>query len=283
MGRVLSNDNRYIVRWFKCETKDKLVNDYKSLYELIFEISNASNIKHSQRVDAINSKIFNTNWRLVFILDNVKEYSTIADILVNLPKDKVKIIITTRNALSIPDAIGSFETRSVELFGEDEIKNYLNKNLKKINDGFIQKVNELINFQKKNDQILPLELRLIVYNVNREFSGSLDKLIESVKKFSIYPRAPEQAEIERYKTIQECLFENLIENSKDAFRLLSICGYLDPDYINYTILNDILVQNPDFIGDDLMDSIENIEKYGLIENDSKTETCLFHIRDQAPI
>lgn len=323
----------------------------------MFAIADASFIEQTKRVENINSKIKESDSQFVFILDNLEEYQTVEVILANLPLNKVKIIITSRNKIIIPEQIGSFESLSVGMFDSEEIKEYLQENLdtkiekdiekiriliekrsvgvfgpgkmedyleehfKEANEKDMKRIKKLTdkriievhdtdeiskylkdNFKEANKQvmekisqllgkfsnkILPLELRLIVYNVNELFADDIDELLKSINDTSSYPTLPDRLEeteeldeTERkpYRSIQECLFEKLRAKNIAAFSLLLIFAYLDPDYISYEILKYILKLNPNYPKDQngLSKSIKNIEQYGLIEHNKKENTIRLH-------
>lgn len=186
IGKIF-HEEKHIVRLLSSETKEKLQNDYNQLYREIFKLKdyNFNNKNFEEVVQDVKNEISFSDSKLLFIFDNVEEFEHLKEVIESLPDEKVKFLITTRNAdlLSMGNQLRvKTDTQTVDLFNKQETKSYLEVNLDKREDLDEDFIDELIDIKLENNQILPLDLYLTVSYINNSDIDEIDQLLEDIKK-----------------------------------------------------------------------------------------------------
>ena len=260
LGHLYQSKNEVVVRWFNCEKLDTFEEEFKRFAKLLLKTEFIGD-DLSLVIQKVNIKMKSHKKKFLFIFDNVEQYKEInkkkglypQNVLLNMPKNKYLVIITSR----ISSLTNEFETVTIKPFKMIDAKNYLMKNSKEnITDLELQNLFKFfnINNSKENDEILPIKLFLVVKNINGCLN--LNKLLQN-------------KEIVEQKSLEEYLFEGLNKESEDAVNLLKFCAYLDPEMISFNIIENITGKND-------LEILKILEKYGLIRINKKKEGIEIH-------
>ncbi len=263
LGHLYQSKNKVVVRWFNCEKLETFEEEFKRFAKLLLKTEFIGD-DLSLVIQKVIIKMKSHKKKFLFIFDNVEQYKEInhnngnkalypRSVLLNMPKDKYLVIITSR----ISSLSDEFETVTIKPFNMIDAKNYLIQNSKEnLTELEIQNLFKFfkINNSKENDEILPIKLFLVVKNIKDCLN--LNKLLQN-------------KEIVEQKSLEEYLFEGLKKESEDAVNLLSFCAYLDPEMISFNIIENITGKNDSKI-------LKILEKYGLIRINKKKEGIEFH-------
>ena len=217
-----SNDPDPNIRWFNSSSGEILEIEYKKLSRLL-DI-NVIGEDLDFVIERTNMKLKQISKEILFVFDNVESYDDIERYInKKLPKN-IKILITTRNQLKNVD----FPKIELEPFGIDEAKEYMNKNLsKKTTEDKIDRIVELA--KSTNEYILPIKLEIIISYMNCYYIQDIEKSISEIENGKYL-----------HQKIECTLFSKLIGEYKEAFELLQFCSLLNPDFISYKLLVEIL-------------------------------------------
>ena len=183
LGHLYQSKNEVVVRWFNCEKLDTFEEEFKRFAKLLLKTEFIGD-DLSLVIQKVNIKMKSHKKKFLFIFDNVEQYKEInkkkglypQNVLLNMPKNKYLVIITSR----ISSLTNEFETVTIKPFKMIDAKNYLMKNSKEnITDLELQNLFKFfnINNSKENDEILPIKLFLVVKNINGCIN--LNKLLQN--------------------------------------------------------------------------------------------------------
>lgn len=203
-GKQIKHDMK--VRWFDAEKRNVLETSYKNLARIVLdeklfnELNNQCLIK---MISHMNNKFKNQETKMLFIFDNVEVFENISDIIHNIPSDKVKFLITSRNNLIENDlrefGVDVFELKS---FNEEEAFDYIDQNMTNRTLSKPEK-EKLVRILANDNEILPIKLYFAVKYCDENHVENLDNLINNENYIH-------QASLEEY------LFEEVKNKSKTA-------------------------------------------------------------------
>ena len=217
--RLIEKDRDSIkIRWLNAATSYQLQADLENLAKkLNLDISNR---KIDFIIRSIYSKLKELQLDILLVFDNVESYNDIKDFIkdIMIPSN-IKMLITTRDNLSNT----KIDKIELEPFSLDETKDYMQKN-KDFKDEFNREnSNKIIDLSKStDDDILPIKIELVVSYVNCYIDQKpIDELLNEIVNCKYLDMR-----------IEATLFNNLRLENELAFKLLRICGFLNPDFVD---------------------------------------------------
>ncbi len=162
--------------YFHAETKETVAKDYQSLAKPLRVIEE----KENDRISMVNKELITlakTN-EIIFIFDNVEDYSFIEKYICNRPGD-VFVLTTARNK----DTISADRVLSIQLepFSRDEAINYVIKVLSE-NEIKREDIEELVKIVGDNKGVIPFHLKKVVSILSRTSKDSVKMRIDNIKK-----------------------------------------------------------------------------------------------------
>jgi len=163
-------------------------------------------------------KLANTN-EIIFIFDNVENYSFIEKYICNRP-ESICVLTTTRNKGTIRD--GHVHSIQLEPFSRHEAINYvvevLNQNVIKI-----EEIENLVEIVGDENEVIPFNLNKVVSILSQPFFETFKKT--RLEKIKNDPRL----------WLQTGFYDAFMENEKIA-KILEFIPYFDPDSIDIELL-----------------------------------------------
>lgn len=211
-------ENKKIVRWFNADSPEKIITEYNQLAtELEVDIKQPQEMI----IRLVNNRLNEVGYPVLFIFDNVEDYSHISNYLLNIPQG-VRVVITSRNS-NLSDKMPIVP---LEPFNKEEAKKYLNDSLpNRLNDDDVE---TLI----KKAGLTPFKLeKVVAYLKNNEFitvAKYLEEIAAYVDKKSNQPET-------------EMLLKLAQGNQSPAWHILQYAAKLDADFISIEIFKKIFM------------------------------------------
>ena len=209
-----------IIRWLNAASSDQFEDDFKKLAELLN--INIENAKLDFIIRKVYSKLEELNKNFLFVFDNVEGYDDIKEYIKVLPSN-LKILMTTRDNLD-QTQIDKIE---LEPFSLNEAEDYIHTNIDSKVKPNQAEMNKIIDLSKSTEnEILPIKIELIVSYLNT-FIGekTIEKCLNDITKNEYL--------IDR---VEAKLFNFLKLENELSFKLLRICAFLNPDYVEKKLL-----------------------------------------------
>lgn len=198
----------HVVYWIDAGSEFKVNESFKLLAHLLNE--NKSNI-----ISQINAELKKSAKKCVFILDNAENINYIEEYILSLSPN-ANFLITTRDQ----SLFNQIESIQIVPFSTEFAKKYLGS---------------LVQKRGRSESELDKLIEVL-----REKFGSL--LAIEIEAFACYLRENELIDIECVKSancMHSLIFEFLLENSKDAWRLLAYAAYFDGDFVHLTLMQQL--------------------------------------------
>ncbi len=240
------------VCYFHAETEAKVDEDYKSLAKQL-EVEEEKEEDRIRKVNGKLTKLAKTN-EIVFIFDNVQDYTFIEKYICNLPKS-ICVLTTARNKDTISDERVFYI--QLEPFTSDEAINYVVKVLGEEN---IQKkeIDDLVRIIGDKNEVIPFNLNKVVSYLSKPSSKTVKETLENIK------RKPEL-------WLRTEFYDDFMKNETIA-KILEFIPYFDPDSIDIKLLKHVMdhVTNKKSIEDTLFDdALDELLKSFLIKYDNR--------------
>ncbi|WP_342169818.1 tetratricopeptide repeat protein [Rickettsia endosymbiont of Seladonia tumulorum] len=241
-GRKQRDEAKKIVRFINADSAYKINEAYRQLAkELAIYITDK---KEGEIIRLVCNKIANLNSNTLFIFDNVEAYKDIElyiNGIMNIPKDKVQTIITTKNN-KLSDDITNIELKPFNIktaitYLENSLGNRFNN----------EDINDLIEELGNKDEVLPYSLSKAVAYFKK------NKLLK-VKDYLNFLRNNKD---EQPETI---LLLEILEKSPVAWQMLQYSAYLDPDFISIDIFKKLFLVSEE----KLQEPIKRLEELSLM-------------------
>lgn len=265
-GHQFSKKNNTVALWFKSDDKDKINELYRDLAaELEINIDQCmlqdqENIQSDRKaIDTemlarlVNRKITKIAPDCVlFIFDGVEKYSDLGKNYEELTTLPAKILITTRNKNLLNKPKSSIYLNP---FSKNEAISYIKDHLDdRFSEGEIKSLIKAL--MSKNKMVLPYDLNKTVAFLKANKLINLDNYIKDLKNNPNHDLM---------------LFEQLAQNSPIAWKMLQYSAFLDSDFIDIKILENLMSLDTEKLQKVINDleelSLANLiykqEKYGL--------------------
>ncbi|ASX28271.1 hypothetical protein BA173_05610 [Rickettsia sp. MEAM1 (Bemisia tabaci)] len=249
-GRKQIEEAKKIVRFINTDSAYKINEAYRQLAkELgIYTIGE----KEEDITRLIHENIAKLNSNTLFIFDNVEIYKDIEPYLnsmMSILKDKVQVIITTKNN-KLSDDITNIELKP---FNIKTAITYLENSLgNRFND---QDINDLIEELGNKDEVLPYSLYKAVAYLKE------NKLLK-VKDYLNFLRNNKD------KQPETILLLEILEKSPVAWQMLQYSAYLDPDFISIDIFKKLFLLDEEKL-QELIKKLEALSLMKLIYQDGQ--------------
>ena len=217
--------------YFQAEREAKLTEDYKRLAKHL----EVEETEESDPISMVNNKLikFAEHHKIIFIFDNVEDYSLVEKYICNRPKN-ISVLTTVRNKDIIQD--DTVLPIELEPFSIDEATVYLVQVLGENKVGR-EKTVELVEIVGESTEVIPFNLNKVVSILSEPILGVFKK-----KRMEVFKKNPKL-------WLQTQFYKRLVKNETTA-KILEFIPYFDPDSIDIKLL--ALV-----IGSDGVDSLED--------------------------
>ena len=241
----LKDEYKWIVHWFDTNSKEKLANGLRKLYEsynVLYSSSSfdeVSKLTFERLIDFFKNKFNssqakNTKFLLTFdnlVEDNKKEdWINYAISELTMPQN-VHILITCRNPNVLENFNFELDRLEVKYLSKEQAKKYLSKNLKRKN--FSNEETFCLEKYFSHNEILPYDLNLLVTVLN-------ENELWDVKDFIC---GDQDLAEQIFKRLYEA---SILKKSLNAWLALEYMSLIDPDQIPISLLMKLL----DFDGND---------------------------------
>ena len=223
--RQSKHDYNLIVWYFQADSQEKLLISYQNL---LLSLNIKINILLDDKKKKINSahdKLVEIGANFLFIVDNVEKKCDVIEFLESIKKtknDRVKVLVTSTNPFI-------FEQNQIQLdyFSQKDAREYFNK-LKLTTFLKFGSKRKLINLLKnKNHKILPFKLVKACSFLKQNSTISIDLYSELLKKYGS-------------KEVETMVILESIKNKEIQMKLLMFVSFLDPDFIDISIISYLL-------------------------------------------
>jgi len=226
------------VYWFKSD-KDNLNSEFLKFAENDLYIK--FNDKQKTDKQFVVRQIKNTihekqkeEEKVLFIFDNCDDFKSIDD-YITLASDlfNCKVLMTTRDD-TLTENIKDAKHYQLEPFEEKESIEYIMKEFKLNDTNEAKEIKNLLDFSQ-NEKIRPIRLNKIIaiIKLSKKIWQTIQDCIKDMK---------EKRSISKEK-VDEKLFKLIIENEPEAWNILKLCAFLDPDFIPFKIFEDFFDLN----------------------------------------
>ena len=247
-GREQIDDAKKIVRFIKADSAYKIAEAYIQFAKEfgIYTIGE----KGEDITRLIHENIAKLNSNILFIFDNVEAYKDIELYLksmMNILKDKVQVIITTKNN-NLSDDIKNIK---LPPFNKNEAIAYLKISLgNRLND---EDINDLIEELGNKDEVLP-------YSLSKAVAYLKENILFKVKDYINYLH---NSKDEHAGTI---LLLEILEKSPIAWQILQYSAYLDPDFISIDIFKELFLLDKEKLQEPIK-KLESLSLMNLVRQD----------------
>lgn len=203
--------------WIDSESKDKIMGAFRNLaIELGIDISS---IDSESIIRFVSNKVRNYRLKVIFIFDNLESSVDIRQFLLNLPQN-VKVIITSRNA-ALLEHINMDSVIILEPFTQKEAAEFLTNNISELQYQNASKNQIEVNKLVSQIGLLPYHLSQAVGYLKENKHITINEFLEE-------------------QSYEKNIVYNLVRKPSKLWDLLQYITYLDPDFITYGFLSQIL-------------------------------------------
>ena len=220
----------YIIKWFNEKTLPIAYTYLAKELEIKVEDNASQDYIRKKVNEALKEKD-----KVIFIFDNVNEFTDeIIKYISELPLN-IKLIITTNNKNQNNFKRSPYPVE-VSSFTEKEAERYFKSNLFGIKECDIQKLIKMLGF-------LPYNLNMAINIFNKDETLSVKKFVNLCEKHNIDNLQEKQNS--PTNLILKLFFESEI-GDKNGFRILQYCSFLNPDFVSLDLIKEIIIKKDDY-------------------------------------
>jgi tetratricopeptide (TPR) repeat protein len=211
---------KIIVRTIDADSREKIDGEYRNIATMLGLHPEQQDPEMIMRL--VHNQISNSQNKVLLIFDNVENHAHIAPYVNYLPKG-IKAIITTRHSRLVEGA----PAIRVKPFTHEEAKQYILSSVIKDRIQSQQEVQALVEYYAKGTNYV------VPYHLNRAIGIITQEPIGGIKNYLAFVKTHPDDEGELI------LQQKLMAKARLAWPMLQYAAYLDPDFIDLSIFEQL--------------------------------------------